>query len=144
MAETAGAIDAVAESLDTGRPGTRCGVPSRTMDDVRDDTGATHATPVGARGSKAERRAARQAVGAYHESELGKLLEHVRDGFAQYDAGEIDAFDLDDLIHRYKRSAQKLWSFCTGSSEHVARMLDWMREQGDETDWWKAGEPRRR
>jgi hypothetical protein len=114
------------------------------MDDVRDDTGATHATPVGARGSKAERRAARQAVGAYHESELGKLLEHVRDGFAQYAAGEIDAFDLDDLIHRYKRSAQKLWSFCTGSSEHVARMLDWMREQGDETDWWKAGEPRRR
>jgi hypothetical protein len=57
---------------------------------------------------------------------------------------KIDAFDLDDLIHRYKRSAQKLWSFCTGSSEHVARMLDWMREQGDETDWWKAGEPRRR
>jgi hypothetical protein len=48
--------------------------------------------------TKAERRAARQAVGAYHEAEPAKLLEHVRDGFARYDAGEIDAFDLDDRI----------------------------------------------
>jgi hypothetical protein len=47
-------------------------------------------------------------------------------------------------IHHYKRAAQKLWSFCSGSAEQVAGVLAWMREQGEETDWWKVGEPRRR
>src|SRR5215203_2181208 len=60
--------------------------------------------------SKAERRAARAAVGAYHEAELARLIEHVREGLARLDAGEIDAFELDELIHHYKRAAQKLWS----------------------------------
>ena len=54
--------------------------------------------------SKAERRAAREAVGAYHEAELGGLVEHVREGLARYDAREIDAFELDELIHHYKRA----------------------------------------
>jgi hypothetical protein len=63
---------------------------------------------------KQRRRSAIALVGAYHEARLAELLEHVREGFARYDAGEIDAFDLDDLIHRYKRSAQKLWAFCSG------------------------------
>jgi hypothetical protein len=31
-----------------------------------------------------------------------------------------------------------------GSAEQVAGMLVWMREQGEETDWWKVGEPRLR
>jgi hypothetical protein len=39
--------------------------------------------------SKVERRAARAAVGAYHEAELARLLEHVREGIARYDAGEV-------------------------------------------------------
>jgi hypothetical protein len=94
------------------------------MDGLRDDAHAGRAASAGGRDSREERRAARRAVGAYHESELGKLLEHVRNGFARYDAGEIDAFDLDDLIHRYHRSTQKLWSFSTGSPAQIARMLD--------------------
>jgi hypothetical protein len=63
----------------------------------------------------------------------------VREGLARYDAGEIDAFELDDLIHRYKRATQKLWSFCTGSGGQVktaARTLEWLREQGELPDWW--------
>jgi hypothetical protein len=92
--------------------------------------------------SKAERRAARAAVGAYHDAELARLLEHVREGLARYDAGEIDAFELDDLIHHYKRAAQKLWSFCTGGS-NVYGSLEWMREQDDLPDWWEAATPRR-
>jgi hypothetical protein len=40
----------------------------------------------------------------YHEQQLGLLLEGVREGFARMDAGEIDAFELDELIHRYQRS----------------------------------------
>jgi hypothetical protein len=68
--------------------------------------------------TKAQRRADREAVGAYHEAELARLLEHVRMGFARYDAGEIDAFELDELIHHYKRATQKLWSACVGGGAH--------------------------
>ena len=97
---------------------------------------------------KARRRAAREMIGVYHGRQLRVLLEHVRDGFAQLDAGEIDAFELDELIHHYKRSTQKLWSFCGSSGsdwEQAALTLDWWREHGEpETDWWEAGRPRRR
>jgi hypothetical protein len=50
------------------------------------------------------------AAGAYHESEPAKLIERAREGLVRYDAGEIDAFELDDLVHHYKRATQKLWS----------------------------------
>jgi hypothetical protein len=63
------------------------------------------------------------------------------------DAGEIDAFELDDLIHRYKRSARELWKLCSSSGsgwERAAGNLKYLREQGEELpDWWAAGEPRR-
>jgi len=99
-------------------------------------------------GARAQRRAAREAIGRYHEEQLLLLLEHVSDGFARLDAGEIDAFELDDLIHRYKRSARELWKFCgqTGSGVlSAARTLEYWSEQGDEPrDWWAAGEPRHR
>ena len=96
-------------------------------------------------GEKARRRAARELVGSYHERELRRLLEHVRDGFARLDAGELDAFELDDLIHRYKRSARELWKFCDLSRpEGVAWAIEDARERGEELDWWAAGEPGRR
>jgi len=75
------------------------------------------------------------------------LLERVREGFARLDAGQIDVFDLDDLIRRYKRSASELWKFCGnggGQWEQAASALAYFRERGDEPDWWEAGEPRRR
>jgi hypothetical protein len=96
--------------------------------------------------SNAQRRAEREAVGAYHEAQLAGLLERVRAGFARYDAGEIDAFDLDELIHHYKRATQKLWSACVGSGGHVegmARRIEWEVAQGEQTDWWALAEPRR-
>jgi hypothetical protein len=97
--------------------------------------------------SKAERRAARAAVGAYHEAELARLLEHVREGLARFDTGEIDAFELDDLIHRYTRATQKLWSFCSGGGSHIystAKMLDWQREEGELPNWWDLAAPQPR
>ena len=99
-------------------------------------------------GEKARRRAAREIIGRYHDQQLRLLLDRVRDGFAQLDAGEIDAFELDELIHHYKRSAQKLWSFCGSSGsgwERAAVTLESWREQGEpETDWWEVGRSRRR
>ena len=99
-----------------------------------------------ARGEKAERQAARELVAAYHQEELRRLLEHVRAGFAQLDAGEMDEFDLDDLIHRYKRAAAKLWSFCgSGGSQwlSVARALTSLRDRNEPPpDWWAEAAPR--
>lgn len=95
-------------------------------------------------GEKAKRRAARRLVGEYHERELARLLERVRDGFARLDAGEIDPFDLDELIHRYKRSARELWKFCALQPESAAWAIEDARSRGEEIDWWAAGEPRRR
>ena len=97
--------------------------------------------------TKADRRVARETIGAYHEAQLRSLLEHVRAGFAQLDAGEIDEFELDDLIHHYKRSAAELWKFCGTSGGgwlHAANALACLRESGDEPDWWERGTPRRR
>jgi hypothetical protein len=95
---------------------------------------------------KAERRAAREVIAAYHQAQLRALLEHVRSGFAQLDAGDIDEFDLDDLIHHYKRSAAELWKFCGstgGQWLQAATTLTYLRERGDEPDWWQSGAPRR-
>jgi hypothetical protein len=98
-------------------------------------------------GEKARRRAARQLIGEYHDQQLRLLLERVREGFVKLDAGELDPFELDELIHRYKRSAQKLWSFCGSSGsgwETAAITIQSVRERGEEEpDWWAAGEPRR-
>jgi hypothetical protein len=93
-------------------------------------------------GDKADRRAARELIAAYHQSELRSLLEHVRTGFAQLDSGEIDEFDLDDLIHHYKRSAGELWKFCGSSGgqwERAATTLTYLREHGERPDWWERG-----
>jgi hypothetical protein len=100
----------------------------------------------GGQGGKAERKAARELVGDYHEAELARLLDHVRDGFRRYDAGELDAFELDDLIHRYKRSTRELWKFCVGTDGHVlmtARVLEDVRAREDLPDCWDAGRTRR-
>lgn len=97
--------------------------------------------------TKAERRAARVAVGAYHEAELAKLIGRMREGLARYDAGEIDAFEFDEIVHQYKRATQKLWSFCVGAGAHVqtaARTIEWLGAQDEATDWWAIAEPRRR
>ena len=100
----------------------------------------------GRSGDKADRRASRQLIAAYHQTQLRALLEHVRAGFAQLDAGDIDEFDLDDLIHHYKRSAAELWKFCGSSGgqwQQAAHTLTYLREHGEEPDWWEMGAPRR-
>jgi len=96
------------------------------------------------RDEKAERRAARELVARYHQEQLRILLERVRSRFVQLDAGDIDEFELDDLIYHYKRAAAELWKFCDssrGSGLQAAHTLTDMREEGREFDWWEAGAP---
>jgi hypothetical protein len=91
-------------------------------------------------------RGARATVVAYHETELARLIEHVREGLARYDAGDIDAFELDELIHHYKRASQKLWTFCTGGGAQThatARTIGRLHEQGELPEWWEQATPRR-
>jgi hypothetical protein len=101
---------------------------------------------VGASGEKAQRRAARELIAAYHREQLHALLERVREGFAQLDSGEIDEFDLDDLIHRYKSAVGDLWRFCGstgGQWLQAVNTLRYLRERGEEPDWWARSAPRR-
>lgn len=106
------------------------------------------AGPAGARAdTKAARRAARARVGAYHEAELAKLIGRLREGLEELDRGDIDVFEFDDLVHHYKRAAQKLWSFCVGSGSYAlstASRIDWAEQEGDVIDWWSIGDPHRR
>jgi hypothetical protein len=116
-------------------------------DDDRPADEQTRSAGPGVNDTKAERRAARALIGAYHEATLADLIEHVREALAHYDTGEIDAFDLDDVIHHYKRSARELWKFCSGTGSDAlfaARTLECWQAEGESPDWWEAGAPRRR
>jgi hypothetical protein len=98
------------------------------------------------RDSKSRRRADRALVAVYHEAKLADLVERVRAGLTRYDAGEIDAFEVDQIIHQYTAAARELWKFCatTGSRVHTtAAMLVHMQEDGEELDWWAMAQPRR-
>ena len=98
-------------------------------------------------GDKAQRRAAIALLAAYHEARLADLIEHVRDGLACYDASEIDAFELDAVMHHYQRAARELWKFCSASGAHavtVARLLEQSTAAGDLPDWWELAKPRER
>ncbi|HLQ33859.1 MAG TPA: hypothetical protein VK457_14335 [Chloroflexota bacterium] len=99
--------------------------------------------------SKAKRRADRITLATYHEARLADLLEHIRQGFAEYDAGRIDAFELDGIVHHYTLAARELWKFCAVSGQQATfavRTLEWWRQDGEERDWWELPErsPRRR
>ena len=99
-------------------------------------------------GSKERRRAARVLVATYHEAELAGLLEHVAEAIERYRAGELDAHDVDEVIHQYTKAARELWKFCVldGSGSHVetfAATLEQLTAEGDRPDWWARGETRR-
>jgi hypothetical protein len=90
---------------------------------------------------KSDRRAAHEAVGAYHEQQLGELVRHVKLAVDRFQAGELNAFEVDELIFQYSRAAKELWKFCSlGNIEIAARII------GDEPpgDWWDRGTRRRR
>lgn len=96
--------------------------------------------------TKAERRAARDRVVAYHESQLGELVEHVGRVVDRFRAGERDAFEVDAAIHQYHRAARQLWSFCGQSCTQVeaaAHLIERMADDGEAIDWWQRGMPAR-
>jgi hypothetical protein len=98
--------------------------------------------------TKAERRAARERVSAYHELQLAGLLGRVGAEIDRYRAGEIDAYAADETIHHYHRAAAELWKlrFARGGGayvEFIAGLLDRMTADAGTIDWWERGAPRR-
>jgi hypothetical protein len=91
--------------------------------------------------TKPERRAAREKVAAFHEEQLGRLVERLADAIALYQAADLNAFDVDEVVFQYSRAAKELWKFCNlGNAEIAARVID----EQPPTDWWNRGAPRRR
>ena len=90
---------------------------------------------------KSERRAAREAVAEFHEARLAELVEHVGDAVDGFRAGELDAFEVDQVIFQYGRAAKELWKFCNlPDAEFTASLI----AEGPAADWWERGAPRRR
>jgi hypothetical protein len=80
-------------------------------------------------------------VAAYHEEQLGELVRHVRLAVEGFHAGELDAFEVDELIFQYSRAAKELWKFCNlGNIEISARVV----RDDPPGDWWELGARRRR
>ncbi len=98
--------------------------------------------------TKAERRAARERVSAYHQSQLAGLLSHVGAEIDRYRADEIDAYAADETIHHYHRAAAELWKFCFARgggahAEFIADLLDRMTADAETIDWWERAAPPR-
>ena len=69
---------------------------------------------------KAERREAREVVGAYYEAQLEILVTHVGDAIDRHRAGDLDVFEVDRAMFQYSRAAKALWVFCHPTSTTVA------------------------
>jgi hypothetical protein len=100
-------------------------------------------------GTKAERRAARERVAAYHEAQLAELIEYISAAVDRHRTGEIDAYAVDETIHHYHRAARELWKFCWsgGGGTHlevIAHLLDRMATDGETINWWDRVTPRQR
>lgn len=91
--------------------------------------------------SKSERRAAAEVVAKYHKARLTELVQRVGEGVDRFRAGELDAFEVDQVIFQYSRATKELWKFCNLSDPEFSACL--IRD-GAAVNWWERGAPRRR
>src|SRR3954471_9159899 len=78
-------------------------------------------------------------VARYHEEQLTLLVNHLRDALDGLDAGEIDVFEFDAIVHRYKRAANELWKTCSVGGEQMRRRPGAIAEdKGEPFDWWEC------
>jgi hypothetical protein len=56
------------------------------------------------------KRLVREWAGIANERELRKALSELRAQFARWERGDIDAFELNDLVHRFHRdTSREIW-----------------------------------
>ena len=94
---------------------------------------------LGVMSSRSERQAARELIAAYHEARLADLVQRVGEAIDRFRAGETDAFEADQVIFQYSRSAKELWKFCNAPDVEFTAQLIQERER---VDWWAKGAPR--
>ena len=88
-----------------------------------------------------ERQQASEAVAAYHGAALAELVAHVAEAIDRFRAGELDAFEVDQILFQYSRSAKELWKFCNMTNiEFTARLV----QEQPSIDWWERGAPNKR
>ena len=80
-------------------------------------------------------------VAEYHQAELENLVARVGEAVDGYRAGELDAFDVDQVLFQYSRAAKELWKYCNYLQVETAAAM--IREQPPR-DWWERGAPRER
>jgi hypothetical protein len=80
-------------------------------------------------------------VAEYHQAELGKLVARVGDAVDGNRAGELDAFDVDQVLFQYSRAAKELWKYCNYRQVETAAAM--IQDQPPH-DWWERGAPRQR
>jgi hypothetical protein len=90
---------------------------------------------------KSEQRAARLVVADYHHAQLGELVARIGEAVDRYRAGELDAFDVDQVLFQYSRAAKELWKFCNYLQVEVAAAM--IRDQPP-GNWWERRAPRKR
>jgi hypothetical protein len=91
--------------------------------------------------AKSDRQAAREAVAAFHEAQLAGLVEQVGLAVDRFRAGQMDAFDVDQVLFQYARAAKELFKFCNlGDPELVAGLV----RDRPPVDWWELGAPKER
>lgn len=79
------------------------------------------------------------AAGDRHRA-IELLQQHVAESIDRFRCGELDAFDVDEVVFQYSRAAKELWKFCNiGDVELTAGQL----REGPPIDWWERGTPRR-
>ena len=80
-------------------------------------------------------------MAAYHETQLAALAEHVGSAIDRFRGGELDAFEVDQVLFQYSRAAKDLWKFCNFGDIELAAVI--VRERPS-IDWWERGAPRQR
>ncbi len=80
-------------------------------------------------------------MAAYHETQLAALEEHVGSAIDRFRGGELDAFEVDQVLFQYSRPAKELWKFCNFGDIELAAII--VREWPT-IDWWERGAPRKR
>ena len=60
-------------------------------------------------------------MAGYHEAKLAELVAHVAEAMDRFRSGELDAFDVDQVLFQYSRATKELWQFCNiGDVEFTA------------------------
>ena len=72
---------------------------------------------------------------------MASVQERVGTALERFRAGELDAFEVDQVLFQYSRAAKELWKFCNFSDPEFA--ADLVRER-PMVDWGERGAPRQR